>query len=92
MGPKSTTVPQAGLDTTARDGPLAQLIVKQIVTNASIDPNFHLWYNPVQRRNANNQRFTPTDDWLQPPVPKFINGRQDAFSQRYARDFTCPFR
>ena len=87
VGPRSTTVPQAGLYTTARDGPLAQLIVKQLVANTSIDPNVELLYNPVQWRNANNQPFTATDDWLQPPVPKVINGRQDAFSQRYAVAF-----
>ncbi|GLB42382.1 putative peptidase family S41 [Lyophyllum shimeji] len=85
IGPKSTTVPQAGLDTAARDGPLAQLIVKQIVNNDA-DPDLQLLYNPLQWRNASNQQFGPHDDWLQPPVKKIINGRPDAFSQRLGQE------
>jgi len=82
VGPKSTTVPQAGLDTEARAGPLAQLIVKQIIdTNA--DPDNLLLYNPLLWTNANDQPFPANTDWLQPPVGKIINGMQDAFSQRY---------
>ncbi|KAF9467967.1 hypothetical protein BDZ94DRAFT_1210518 [Collybia nuda] len=84
-GPKSTTVPQAGLDTTARDGPLAQLIAKQIVgTNA--DPDLLLLYNPLQWNNATNVPFAANEDWLQLPVAKIINGRHDAFSQRLGQE------
>ncbi|KAI0667292.1 hypothetical protein C8Q78DRAFT_1175982 [Trametes maxima] len=79
-GPKATTQPQAGLDTETRAGPLAQLIVKQI--SAGADPNNNLLYNPLNWRFANNTPFPAELDWLQPPVPKVINGRQDAFSQR----------
>ncbi|GJE90953.1 hypothetical protein PsYK624_071000 [Phanerochaete sordida] len=81
VGPKSTSVPQAGLNTTARAGPLAQQIVKQILTNPAIDPNVNLLYNP---RNwffpQNNTEFPATFDWLDPAVHKVINGRQDMFS------------
>lgn len=82
VGPKATTVPQAGLDTAARDGPLAQLIVEQIISNPDIDPNVELLYNPVQWSNAQNVPFNVTTNWLQPPVKEVINGRNDAFSQR----------
>ncbi|KAH9478024.1 Peptidase S41 family protein ustP [Psilocybe cubensis] len=84
-GPKSTTIPQAGLDTKARDGPLAQLIVKQIV-NANADPQDLLMYNPVNWANASNIFFAPGTDWLQPPVNTVINGRADAFSQRLGEE------
>ncbi|KAG5641475.1 hypothetical protein DXG03_005115 [Asterophora parasitica] len=85
IGPKSTTVPQAGLDTEARNGPLAQLIVKEII-NKNADPDNELLYNPRQWRNAKNEVFNATDDWLQPPVKKIINGRADAFSQRLGQE------
>ncbi|KAG6918602.1 hypothetical protein DXG01_013013 [Tephrocybe rancida] len=85
-GPKSTTVPQAGLDTEARDGPLAQLIVKQIVNGNVSDPDLNLLYNPVQWNDANNVQFPADDDWLQPPVNRVINGHQDAFSQRLGQE------
>jgi len=83
IGPKSTTVPEAGLFTRARDGPLAQLIVQKILA----DPNQQLLYNPVQRTNANSVPFTITN-WLLPPVNVVINGRPDAFSQRLGSE--CP--
>lgn len=80
-GPKLSTVPQAGLDTTARNGPLAQLIVKQIVDN-NADPDGRLLYNPAGWTGADNMFFPADYNWLQPPVVKIINGRRDAFSQR----------
>jgi hypothetical protein len=80
VGPKSTTVPQPGLDTKARDGPLAQLIVQKIIAGA--DPDQFLLYNPAQWTNASNVPFANTTDWLVPPVDVVINGRPDAFSQR----------
>lgn len=79
-GPKDTTVPQAGLDTKARAGPLAQLIVKRIVQGA--DPNNFLLYNPLNWQFANNTPFPANFDWLANPVRTVINGRPDAFSQR----------
>ncbi|PPQ81939.1 hypothetical protein CVT25_013787 [Psilocybe cyanescens] len=84
-GEKSTTVPQAGLDTTTRNGALAQLIVKKIV-NKDRDPAGQLLYNPIQWRDANNVIFNETNDWLQPPVPVTVNGRKDAFSQRLGQE------
>ncbi|KAF8198537.1 hypothetical protein BJ912DRAFT_1074631 [Pholiota molesta] len=86
-GPKSTTVPQSGLDTKARDGPLAMLIVDQIVNN-NADPTAQLLYNPINWANADNVFFGPTDNWLQPPVATTVNGRADAFSQRLGEE--CP--
>ncbi|KAF5324377.1 hypothetical protein D9619_011355 [Psilocybe cf. subviscida] len=84
-GPKSTTVPQAGLDTKCRAGPLAQLIVDQIA-NHNADPNERLLFNPTNLANANDVFFSPTTDWLQPPVRTIINGRVDEFSQRLGEE------
>ncbi|PFH48702.1 hypothetical protein AMATHDRAFT_149320 [Amanita thiersii Skay4041] len=84
-GPKATTVPQAGLDTEARDGPLARLIVQQII-NTNADPNLELLYNPLQWRNADNVFFTADTNWLIPPVELTINGRRDAFSQKLGQE------
>ncbi|THH03064.1 hypothetical protein EW145_g6558, partial [Phellinidium pouzarii] len=83
-GPKNTTVPQAGLFTKARAGPLAQLIVQQISDGA--DPNNELMYNPLNWRFANNTPFPAEFDWLQPPVKTVINGRSDSFSQRLGQE------
>jgi hypothetical protein len=78
-------MPQAGLNTTARAGPLAQLIVKSIINNPSIDPNDQLLYNPrMWASPITNTFFNASFDWLDPDVPKVINGRQDAFSITYA--------
>ncbi|KAF8811657.1 hypothetical protein BYT27DRAFT_7183799 [Phlegmacium glaucopus] len=85
VGPKSTSVPQAGLDTKARDGPLAQLIVQQIVDN-NADPQHLLLYNPTNWPNASNVFFAATDDWLLPPVLITVNGRPDSFSQRLGEE------
>ncbi|KAL7277149.1 hypothetical protein ACG7TL_008995 [Trametes sanguinea] len=79
-GPKPTTEPNAGLDTEARAGPLAQLIVEQIIAGA--DPDNLLMYNPLQWRFANNTPFAADFDWLDPPVAVVVNGIPDAFSQR----------
>ncbi|KAF8649153.1 hypothetical protein AX16_005951 [Volvariella volvacea WC 439] len=85
IGPKSSTVPQAGLDTTARAGPLAQNIVKSIIATHG-DPDLQLLYNPLQWRAADNEFFSEDEDWLQPPVELVINGRHDAFSQRLGQE------
>ncbi|CDO71106.1 hypothetical protein BN946_scf184844.g110 [Trametes cinnabarina] len=80
-GPKATTEPNAGLDTEARAGPLAQLIVKQIIAGA--DPDVLLLYNPLNFwRFANNTPFPADFNWLDPPVSVVVNGIHDAFSQR----------
>ncbi|KAJ7314970.1 hypothetical protein DFH08DRAFT_894316 [Mycena albidolilacea] len=85
IGPKSTTVPQAGLDTKARDGPLARQIVQQI-TDKNLDPDQELLYNPLNWNNANGIQFPATDNWLLPPVNTQINGHADAFSQRLGQE------
>ncbi|TFY76408.1 hypothetical protein EWM64_g7604 [Hericium alpestre] len=81
VGPKPSSVPQAGLDTKARAGPLAQLIVKAIVAGA--DPDSLLMYNPDQWRFASNTPFPDEFDWLAHPVRSVINGVPDAFSLRF---------
>jgi hypothetical protein len=81
VGPNPNSVPQAGLDTKARDQEIAQLIVAAIDQGA--DPNGQLLYNPINWSNASNVPFPPLSDWLQPPVKLTINGRPDSFSQRY---------
>jgi hypothetical protein len=62
------------------------LIVDQIVNN-NADPTAQLLYNPINWADADNVFFGPTDNWLQPPVATTVNGRADAFSQRYALNF-----
>ncbi|TCD64095.1 hypothetical protein EIP91_004537 [Steccherinum ochraceum] len=89
VGPKSTTNLQAGLDTMARAGPLAQLIVQRI-TQDNADPLNLLNFNPLNWQFPNGTHFTADHDWLQPPVQRVINGRQDAFSPRMA-DQCQPF-
>jgi hypothetical protein len=79
-------VPQAGLDTTLRAGPLARLIVKKISLGA--DPDDLSLYNPLHWRNATHATFPAQSDWLK-PEDVVVNGHLDAFSQRYpALSFT----
>ncbi|KAF7325770.1 Peptidase S41 family protein ustP [Mycena kentingensis (nom. inval.)] len=85
IGPKDTTVPNAGLETTARAGPLAQEIVQQIIDN-DLDPNQNLLYNPRNWANASGVDFPATRNWLRPPVTVTINGRPDAFSERLGQE------
>ncbi|KAJ7485636.1 hypothetical protein FB451DRAFT_1027378 [Mycena latifolia] len=85
VGPKSTSVPQAGLDTKARDGPLARQIVQQII-DKNLDPNQNLLYNPLNWNDASGNEFPATDNWLLPPVNARINGHADAFSQRLGQE------
>ena len=80
IGPKASTEPQAGLDSTTRAGLLARLIVKNIAAGG--DPEELLSYNPVQWTNATHHQLPATSDWLQ-PVDVTINGHEDSFSQRY---------
>ncbi|KAF8808555.1 hypothetical protein BYT27DRAFT_7188751, partial [Phlegmacium glaucopus] len=83
VSPKSTSVPQAGLDTKARDGPLAQLIVKKSV-DANADPQQLLFSNPTNWPNASNFFFAATDDWLLPPVLITVDDRPDSFGEECA--------
>ncbi|KAG6821171.1 hypothetical protein H0H93_005391 [Arthromyces matolae] len=79
IGPKYTTEPQAGLDTTVRAGPLAQLIVDKIAQGG--DPDDLLYYNPTQWNNASHMPFSERKQWFA-PTSKIINGHEDAFSSR----------
>lgn len=88
IGPRSTTVPQAGLDTTIRAGPLARHIVQRIVKDG-MDPSADLLYNPTRWRNATNDPFTSSTDWLKPLRKLSVNGNEDAFSQRLGQE--CQF-
>ncbi|KAF7316315.1 Peptidase S41 family protein ustP [Mycena indigotica] len=85
IGPKSTTVPEAGLDTKARSGPLAQQVVQKLI-DEKLDPNQELLYNPLNWNNAQNVQFKADENWLVPPVKKIINGHPDAFSQRLGQE------
>ncbi|KAJ6583683.1 hypothetical protein B0H10DRAFT_2339210 [Mycena sp. CBHHK59/15] len=60
IGPTGTTVPQAGLDTKARDGPLARRIVQQLVENNQDPVNQNLLYNPLNWNDANGVQFAAT--------------------------------
>ncbi|KAF8897024.1 hypothetical protein CPB84DRAFT_1681804 [Gymnopilus junonius] len=83
IGPKKSTVPQAGLDTTTRAGPLAQLIVQEIISGS--DPKEVLLYNPTQWSNASHHPFPVLSEWLK-PIEVTINGHLDAFSQRLGQE------
>lgn len=74
-------MPNAGLYTAARAGPLASLIVDSIIQN-NTDPDNQLLYNPQGWRNISNEFFGPQDDWLANPDIRFINFRRDAFTQK----------
>ncbi|PCH35120.1 hypothetical protein WOLCODRAFT_139749 [Wolfiporia cocos MD-104 SS10] len=78
-GPKSTTIPQAGLQTEARAGPLARRIVRAIAQGA--DPDNKLLYNPLNWAFANHTPFPAPYDWLGKVVDRTVNGQGDAFSQ-----------
>ncbi|KAH9485462.1 Peptidase S41 family protein ustP [Psilocybe cubensis] len=83
IGPKDSTEPQAGLDSAARSGPLAQLIVQRIADGA--DPKDMLIYSPTQWSNASHHQFPPQENWLK-PTNVVINGHNDSFSQRLGQE------
>ncbi|KAG5644995.1 hypothetical protein DXG03_007272 [Asterophora parasitica] len=90
-GPSDTTEPQAGLDTTIRARPLAQLVAKKIAEDG--DPNELLYYNPTQWNNASHLPFSNSSGWFRPEL-KTINGHEDAFTQRQVysqRTFTIRY-
>ncbi|KAF9263255.1 hypothetical protein L218DRAFT_902191 [Marasmius fiardii PR-910] len=84
IGPKSTTEPQAGLDSATRAGPLAQLIVQKIAAGG--DPEELLEYNPIQWSNASHIKFANRTDWMKPLDNRKVNGRDDPFSQRLGQE------
>ncbi|KNZ75430.1 hypothetical protein J132_02763 [Termitomyces sp. J132] len=83
IGPKYTTEPQAGLDTTIRAGPLARMIAKKVSEGG--DPDELLYYNPIQWTNASHLPFSEPTKWFTPTV-KIINGHMDAFSPRLGQE------
>ncbi|KAM5543570.1 hypothetical protein V8D89_002821 [Ganoderma adspersum] len=85
-GPKSTTEPQAGLDTEVRAGPLAQLIARA-AADPKADPDGWLGlYSSSAWAFANDTAMPANYDFLQPPVERRVNGRADAFSQRLGQE------
>ncbi|KAH8828086.1 hypothetical protein DL96DRAFT_1797327 [Flagelloscypha sp. PMI_526] len=84
IGPKDSTEPQAGLDTTARASHLARSIVREISKGG--DPSNVLLYNPSQWRNATHHSFPNATNWLKDVHEIEINGRKDAFSQRLGQE------
>ncbi|KAH9916995.1 uncharacterized protein BXZ73DRAFT_105687 [Epithele typhae] len=84
VGPKSTSVPQAGLDTKARAGPLARQVTK--VLNSGGDPDNLALYSSASWKFANNTAMPVNYDWLEPPVQITVNGVPDAFSQRLGQE------
>ncbi|KAF5371732.1 hypothetical protein D9758_003447 [Tetrapyrgos nigripes] len=87
VGPKNSSEPQAGLDTKARAGELAKLLVKTVVENHT-DPHVLSLFNPRLWTNDDNVPFGPDADWMEPVVEETINGHLDAFSQRLGNE--CP--
>ncbi|PPQ79960.1 hypothetical protein CVT25_003032 [Psilocybe cyanescens] len=83
IGPKKSTEPQAGLDSAARAGPLAQLIVQKIAEGG--DPKDLLTYSPTQWSNGSHHPFPPLTNWLK-PANVVINGHNDSFSQRLGQE------
>ncbi|KAF9566684.1 hypothetical protein CPC08DRAFT_681942 [Agrocybe pediades] len=84
IGPKESTEPQAGLDSSTRAGPLAQLIVQKIASGG--DPDELLSYNPVQWTNASHHAFPSLTNWMKPTIDTVINGKHDSFSQRLGQE------
>ncbi|KAF5316870.1 hypothetical protein D9611_003976 [Ephemerocybe angulata] len=88
IGPKPSTHPQAGLDSTLRAGPLAQLIAQRIAKGN--DPDELLYYNPTQWTNATHQPLPTHGNWLQ-QLSIVVNGKEDSFSQRLGQE-CVPFK
>ena len=84
-GAKLNTVPQAGFDTTARAGPLAQEIVQSLI-DKDLDPEQRTLYSPLNWRDENNDFFGPDRNWLQPTRNLTINGNKDYFSPRLGNE------
>lgn len=84
VGPRDTTEPLAGLVTALRATPLARKIVDRIV-NDGYDPSNKLWYNSLGWKFANNTAIPKGYNWLTPgqDTPKEVNGRPEAFGDRY---------
>ncbi|THV02344.1 hypothetical protein K435DRAFT_920625 [Dendrothele bispora CBS 962.96] len=89
IGPKKSTEPQAGLDTSLRASPLAQLIVSKIIDieeQDGADPKNLLLYNPTQWTNASHVPFGRGENWLKPLRELEVNGKKDVFSQRLGQE------
>ncbi|KIY68655.1 hypothetical protein CYLTODRAFT_489574 [Cylindrobasidium torrendii FP15055 ss-10] len=87
-GPKASTVPNAGLNTTARAHELAQSIVEAIIADPQgVDPDVNLLYNPRQWVDIDdNLPYDADENWLIPPVVKDVNGRREYFSPTLGPD------
>ncbi|QRW11559.1 peptidase family S41 protein [Ceratobasidium sp. AG-Ba] len=90
-GPQPGIGTQPGLDGSVRAQELPQKIVTKIVANHTrVDPYNRLLYNPLQWKDTNGKRFSPTLNWLNPPVGVQVNGVFDRFSRRVG-DICLPF-
>ncbi|TFK72083.1 hypothetical protein BDN72DRAFT_378506 [Pluteus cervinus] len=81
-GRKSSTDPQAELDSKIRAGPLAKAIAGFFGTGQNVDPDNLMLFNPRNMVDGNNQPFRNTTNWLEPSVDIIVNGRHDSFSRR----------
>ncbi|QRV96973.1 peptidase family S41 protein [Ceratobasidium sp. AG-Ba] len=91
-GPQPGIGIQPGLDGSVRAQDLPRKIVSKIVANRTgIDPHDRLLYNPVSWKDTNGKRFSPTLNWLNPPVGVQVNGVFDRFSRRIG-DSCLPFK
>jgi len=84
IGPRHTTEPQAGLDSTARALPLAREVVHRISRGA--DPKEQLLYNPAQWTNATHHPFKKNINWMTDIQVIEVNGHKDNFSQRLGQE------
>ncbi|KAF9451943.1 hypothetical protein P691DRAFT_284919 [Macrolepiota fuliginosa MF-IS2] len=80
FGETDLTYPQAGLDTALRASDIAQQVVKNLPGN---DPDNQIIYNQ-EWYNATNYPIED-QDWFT-PINVTINGRPDAFSQRFGKE------
>lgn len=84
-GPKSTTEPQAGFDTEARYNSLASNIT-QYAADGNVKRRGFLLYDPQGWKFPNASLLPDDYNWLEPPVKKVVNGREDAFSQKLGEE------
>ena len=86
VGPSPATEPQAGFDTKVRYSPLVSKIV-QWIADGNAAKRDYLLYDPVAWKFANSTVSFPANyNWLEPPVKEYINGHDDAFSQRIGEE------
>ena len=87
MGPNAHSVPQPGLDTKLRAGPLVKKIAHKVIDEHA-DPEWRSGYNPAIWNFPNGTAMPENYNFLDPGVPTVVNGRQDNFSVRMADQ--CP--